>query len=190
MLRSNFQLLLCLTSSVSGLYTPPPESCKAYPGTSSWPSAHTWAALNQTLNGRLLQPSPPGAVCHPGQSTYNTGQCSQVAEEWKTYDFHAGNPISVMWDKFSNFTCLPDKNTLCSPAGYPAYVVNASTAEHVKIGVDFGKLDSHIYEITDRHSALTISLSPQVQCPSQHQEYWSRLPRPLQFSRLPLHMDS
>ncbi|KAL5088917.1 hypothetical protein Trisim1_006062 [Trichoderma cf. simile WF8] len=139
MLSSNLQLLLCLAGSVCGLCAPPPESCKAYPGTSSWPSAHTWAALNQTLNGRLLRPSPPGAVCHPSQSTYNTSQCSQVADEWKTYEFHVANPISVMWDKFDNFTCLPNENTPCSPAGYPAYVVNASTAEHVKIGIDFAR---------------------------------------------------
>ncbi|KAK4080908.1 CAZyme family AA7 [Trichoderma harzianum] len=130
---ASFQMCVC------GLCAPHPESCKAYPGTPSWPSAHTWAALNQTLNGRLLRPSPPGAVCHPSQSTYNTSQCSQVADEWKTYEFHVANPISVMWDKFDNFTCLPDENTPCSPAGYPAYVVNASTAEHVKIGIDFAR---------------------------------------------------
>lgn len=150
MLGSNLQLLLCLAGSVCGLCAPHPESCKAYPGTPSWPSAHTWAALNQTLNGRLLRPSPPGAVCHPSQSTYNTSQCSQVADEWKTYEFHVANPISVMWDKFDNFTCLPDENTPCSPAGYPAYVVNASTAEHVKIGIDFGKLDSYVLQWCNR----------------------------------------
>ncbi|UKZ74474.1 hypothetical protein TrVFT333_002142 [Trichoderma virens FT-333] len=44
-----------------------------------------------------------------------------------------------MWDKFDNYTCLPEENTPCSPAGYPAYVVNASTAEHVKIGIDFAR---------------------------------------------------
>lgn len=138
MLVPRFQLLLSLTGIGSGLHTSIPGTCKSYPGTPSWPSAATWAALNQTLDGRLLQPPPPGAVCHPGQPTYNASQCANVTEEWKTYDFHAANPISVMWDKFDNFTCLPEQNTTCSPAGYPAYVVNASCAEHVKIGIDFG----------------------------------------------------
>ncbi|PTB44833.1 uncharacterized protein TrAFT101_000301 [Trichoderma asperellum] len=139
MLVPRFQLLLSLTGIGSGLHTSIPGTCKSYPGTPSWPSAATWAALNQTLDGRLLQPPPPGAVCHPGQPTYNASQCANVTEEWKTYDFHAANPISVMWDKFDNFTCLPEQNTTCSPAGYPAYVVNASCAEHVKIGIDFAR---------------------------------------------------
>ncbi|KAL7916572.1 FAD-binding domain-containing protein [Trichoderma velutinum] len=161
MLGSNFPLLLCLTGSVSGLYAPPPESCKSYPGTSSWPRANTWAALNQTLNGRLMQPPPPGAVCHPGQSTYNASECSQVAEEWTTYDFHMRNPISVMWDNFSNFTCLPDGNTPCSPAGYPAYVVNASTAEHVKIAINFArKYNVRLNVKNTGHDYLGRSISP------------------------------
>lgn len=82
---------------------------------------------------------PPGAVCHPDQPTFNTSQCAEVAKEWKTYEFHVKSPISVMWDKYDNFTCLPEEDAPCSPAGYPAYVVNASNAEHVKIGIDFGK---------------------------------------------------
>ncbi|RFU71833.1 fad binding domain-containing [Trichoderma arundinaceum] len=138
MLGSSAQLLLSLTGIASGLYAPHPESCKSHPGTASWPSAKTWAALNRTLGGRLLQPPPPGAVCHPSQPAYNETQCSQVGQAWKTYEFHAGNPISVMWDRFENYTCLPEENAPCSSAGYPAYVVNASCAEHVKIGIDFG----------------------------------------------------
>ncbi|KAL7948118.1 FAD-binding domain-containing protein [Trichoderma barbatum] len=139
MLGSSLQLVLCLTGIANGLCAPHTESCKAHPGTSSWPSSHAWAALNQTLNGRLLRPLPPGAVCHPGQPTFNETQCSKVADEWKTYEFHAGNPVSVMWDRFDNYTCLPEENTPCSPAGYPAYVVNASNAEHVKFGIDFAR---------------------------------------------------
>lgn len=147
MLTLKVQLLLSLAGIASGLYTRSSETCKAHPGTSSWPSASTWAALNKTLDGRLLQPAPPGAVCHPDQPTYNASQCANVAEEWKTYDFHAANPISVMWDQYDNFTCLPDMNTTCSPAGYPAYVVNASTAEHVKIGIDFGNFSLNTFTL-------------------------------------------
>jgi hypothetical protein len=45
-----------------------------------------------------------------------------------------------MWDNFANWTCLPDPNAPCTGKGYPAYVINATTTEHVKAGVDFGKL--------------------------------------------------
>lgn len=140
MLGLSYQLLFALSGIASGLHTFRSETCKAHPGTAFWPSTGTWAALNQTLDGRLLQPPPPGAVCHPDQPTYNASQCANVAEEWKTYEFHAENPISVMWDQYDNSTCLPEMNTTCSPAGYPAYVVNASSAEHVKISIDFGNL--------------------------------------------------
>ncbi|KAM0519041.1 hypothetical protein ACHAPE_004034 [Trichoderma viride] len=143
MLALSYQLLFALSGMVSGAHTLRSETetdtCKAYPGTASWPSASIWAALNQTLVGRLLQPSPPGAVCHPDQPAYNASQCADVAEEWKTYEFHTENPVSVMWDQYDNYTCLPEMNTTCSSAGYPAYVVNASSAEHVKIGIDFAR---------------------------------------------------
>ncbi|KAL7922893.1 hypothetical protein ACQKWADRAFT_326522 [Trichoderma austrokoningii] len=142
MLGLSYQLLFALSGLVSGLHTPRYSeigTCKAHPGTASWPSASIWAALNHTLDGRLIQPTPPGAVCHPSEPTYNASECAVVAEEWKTYQFHTENPVSVMWDQYDNYTCLPEMNTPCSPAGYPAYVVNASTAEHIKIGIDFAR---------------------------------------------------
>ncbi|KAK5999244.1 VAO-type flavoprotein oxidase [Cladobotryum mycophilum] len=132
--------LACLAHLASAYCAPNQNSnCKAYPGSPDWPPSETWAQLNKTLGGRLLHPAPPGAVCHPGQPTYSPGQCPNVAKGWKVYEFHAENPISVMWDQFANYTCLPDKDAPCSGAGYPAFVVNASTAEHVKIGVDFAR---------------------------------------------------
>ncbi|RGP69085.1 6-hydroxy-d-nicotine oxidase [Fusarium longipes] len=115
------------------------SSCKAYPGTSDWPSHKTWVRLNGTLNGHLLAPPPPGAVCHKEWPTYNSDICSNVADAWKTYDFHTENPISVIYDQYPNWTCLPDADYPCSDAGYPAYVINATKPEHVKIGVDFAR---------------------------------------------------
>ncbi|KAL7816041.1 hypothetical protein V8C44DRAFT_307463 [Trichoderma aethiopicum] len=139
MLAMSLRLLLSLAVIGSALCAPQTEICKAYPGAPSWPPAHAWASLNRTLNGRLLRPVPPGAVCHPDQPTFNSSQCAAVAAEWKTYEFHVESPVSVMWDKFDNFTCLPEEDAPCSTAGYPAYVVNASSAEHVKIGIDFAR---------------------------------------------------
>lgn len=125
------QLVLALASAVDA-------GCKTYPGSPDWPAADAWSKLNDDLGGRLLQPPPPGAVCHPGQPTYDPRKCDAVRAGWVTYDFHLESPISVMWNNWSNDTCLPDAAYPCSPDGYPAYVVNASTAEHVKLGVDFG----------------------------------------------------
>lgn len=114
------------------------RTCKAYPGTTEWPSSASWQHLNKTLDGRLLSPTPPAAVCHFDQPSYNADQCLTVQKDWTVWDFHTNNPVSVVWDQFANDTCLPDPEAPCSPRGYPPFVVNARTPEHIKLGVDFG----------------------------------------------------
>ncbi|KAM0290507.1 hypothetical protein ACHAO9_004864 [Fusarium lateritium] len=128
---------LCLLPSVWG--DTPGKSCKAYPGTSDWPSHGTWSRLNAALGGRLLAPTPPGAVCHKDWSVYDKDTCSTVAAAWKKYDLHTEDPVSVIYDQYSNWTCLPDADYPCSSKGYPAYVVNVTKPEHVKIGIDFAR---------------------------------------------------
>ncbi|KAF4412492.1 FAD-linked oxidoreductase ZEB1 [Colletotrichum fructicola] len=100
--------------------------------------SESWAALNESLGGRLLQPAAPGAVCHPGEPSYDAGRCAAAQAGWSRFDFHKADPVSVMWDNWSNDTCLPDAAYLCRADGYSAFVVNATTPEHVKFGVDFG----------------------------------------------------
>ncbi|KAI1172248.1 FAD-binding domain-containing protein [Nemania sp. FL0916] len=115
-------------------------ACKAFPGTADWPSEESWAEFNATTGGRLLKPGPPpGAVCHSGEPTYNSDQCTTLTAAWATYDFHENNPISNMWQQFNNDTCLVSPDTPCSGAGYPAYVVNATTAVHVKLSLEFAR---------------------------------------------------
>lgn len=121
------------------------SSCKAFPGSPSWPSADLWTQLNDTVSGRLLHPALPGGVCHKGQPNYDAEQCEAVGADgevgkglWSSYDWHAADPLSVEWDNWANWTCLPRTDVPCSRAGYPAYVVNASSAEHVAAAVNFG----------------------------------------------------
>ncbi|KAI1360344.1 hypothetical protein F5Y08DRAFT_52124 [Xylaria arbuscula] len=129
-------LLILARSEASGEHA----ACKAYPGTAAWPSQETWTKFNQSIGGKLIKPgAPPGAVCHPGQPTYDADKCTIVSAAWGTYDFHVADPVSNMWQQFNNDTCLVDPNTPCSNAGYPAYVVNATTALDVKLGLDFAR---------------------------------------------------
>ncbi|KAI0112949.1 FAD-binding domain-containing protein [Daldinia grandis] len=114
-------------------------ACKTAPGSPEWPSVDTWAQFNQSTGGKLLQAVPPGAVCHPERPTYNAEQCTAIAQAWLTYDFSQNDPISNMWNQYNNDTCLPDVNAPCSPDGYPAYVVNATTAQDVKLSIDFAR---------------------------------------------------
>ncbi|KAK4682183.1 hypothetical protein QC764_113010 [Podospora pseudoanserina] len=115
------------------------QQCKAIPGTPDWPSPASWKRLNESLAGRLLQPPPPGAVCHPGQPTYDAGECPNLLADWSKLDYHHTNPVSTYWNNWSNDTCLPYPGYPCSGQGYPLFVINATTARHVQLGVRFAK---------------------------------------------------
>ncbi|PFH59274.1 hypothetical protein XA68_12590 [Ophiocordyceps unilateralis] len=132
---SSFCLLSSLTTAGCSLTA----NCKTLPGDRDWPSTTIWESLNSTLNGRLLAPPPPAAVCHTEQPLHNASACPSLREAWTHSAWHSENPVSVMWDQFTNFSCLPEPSTPCSSRGYPAYVIDASTAEHVRVGINFAK---------------------------------------------------
>lgn len=116
------------------------SKCKAVPGTSSWPPESSWEALNKSLSGALIKSVPPGGVCHPGQPNYDGITCPTVQALWNTsWAFHSDDPVSIAENNWDNDTCLPYAQYPCSDVGYPVYVVNASTAEHVKAGVNFAR---------------------------------------------------
>ncbi|KAI1764433.1 FAD-binding domain-containing protein [Hypoxylon sp. FL1150] len=118
-------------------------ACKAFPGSAGWPSDAAWDQLNSTTGGKLLRAVPPGAVCHPEQAAYDAYKCAAVVAAWSTYDFHQSDPVSNMWQQFNNDTCLPTfPDGPCSSSGYPAYVVNATTALDVKSGLDFARANN------------------------------------------------
>lgn len=64
-------------------------TCKAVPGSPEWPSPDVWSAFNDTLGGRLFNPTPPGAVCHPERKEFNADVCKTVTEAWSGSAFHA-----------------------------------------------------------------------------------------------------
>jgi hypothetical protein len=139
MLCSIFQLLGLTVNSLAHSHNHSHPYCKATPNSPNWPSASSWANLNSSLSGKLLTPTPPGAVCHPNQPTYNASLCPTIAADWLTSAWQSENPVGTICNNFNNDTCLPNPNVTCSGAGYPVYVVNATCAEDVKKGVDFAR---------------------------------------------------
>ncbi|KAK3375929.1 hypothetical protein B0T24DRAFT_572387 [Lasiosphaeria ovina] len=113
--------------------------CKSVPGSNSWPSPETWAAFNASIDGRLIRPIPPGAVCHPAEISYSAADCAAVQSSWFTEALHTEDPVSPIWNNWSNDSCLPDPRLPCSAGGYPVFVINSTTAHHVKAGVDFAR---------------------------------------------------
>jgi FAD binding domain len=133
------QLLGLTATSLAYSHNQSHPYCKSIPGSHGWPSTTSWARLNSSLSGRLIAPSPPGAVCHPGQPTYDPSLCPVIAEDWTTSAWQSANPVGTICNNFNNDTCLPSPNVTCSGAGYPVYVINATCAEDVKQGVDFAR---------------------------------------------------
>jgi hypothetical protein len=113
--------------------------CKTVPGSKLWPSNDEWSSLNQALSGRLIKPSPPGAVCHPTPPTFDPVACPAVVAGWHTTQWHSDDPVSVSENNLTNDTCLSIPMAPCSSEGYPIYVVNATCTEDVKLGVDFAR---------------------------------------------------
>ncbi|ODA76962.1 hypothetical protein RJ55_07479 [Drechmeria coniospora] len=81
--------------------------------------------------------SPVHHTCHKDRPEYDAARCAEISKKWVTFDWHTQDPVSNCWSQFSNDTCLPDGPS-CSGQGYPPFVVNATTARHVKAGIDFG----------------------------------------------------
>ncbi|KAF1808813.1 FAD-binding domain-containing protein [Eremomyces bilateralis CBS 781.70] len=116
------------------------RTCKAVPGTASWPSTSDWDALNKTLSGNLIKPLPPGGVCHPEQPNYDEAACPAVQRAWTTsWSFHIEDPVGNGYNNWNNDTCLPAPENPCSADGYPSYVINANTAQHVQAGINFAR---------------------------------------------------
>ncbi|KAJ6016193.1 hypothetical protein N7540_010784 [Penicillium herquei] len=112
--------------------------CKSTPNDAFWPSILKWNKLNETLSGRLLHPSPPASSYHSSHTGSNE-TCANVKNSWNSFSFHQDNPISTAWNNMNNDSCLPDASAPCSGLGYPVYVVNATSAQHVKLAVDFAR---------------------------------------------------
>lgn len=132
--RSTLLPLTALLSQVHGNST----TCKSTPKDASWPSLSQWTSLNNTLSGRLLHPLPPASACHSSYHGSNE-TCSEITTAWGTFAFHQDNPVSTAWNNANNDSCLPDASVPCSETGYPVYVVNASSANDVKLAVDFAR---------------------------------------------------
>ncbi|EPE10440.1 fad binding domain-containing protein [Ophiostoma piceae UAMH 11346] len=139
-------IFLCSVASAASLHpcrrdinesTP---ACRAIPGSASWPSPDLWESLNKTVGGRLLMPAPPGAVCHPGNPAYSALGCAALY--WSSEFTHSEDPVSVEWNNWTNDTCIPIPSLPCTGYGYPVYVINATTPQHVKAGVDFARANN------------------------------------------------
>lgn len=91
-------------------------------------------------------------MCYQSEPDYNAETCKLVTASWFSSAFHASDPVSIGWPWWANNSCPPiypngtsatgdpdagEKG--CSLGSYPAYAVNATSAEDVVEAVKFAK---------------------------------------------------
>ncbi|KAF2839188.1 FAD binding domain-containing protein [Patellaria atrata CBS 101060] len=118
--------------------------CKCAPGDRCWPAVGQWKALDRAVGGRLEKVIPPPAVCFKsfeGKPTYNAAACEKLKTDWLSQQWHTDQQVDNMWNYYANTTCIPpgNPNEPCLLGNYPAYVIMATTKEHIKAGVDFAR---------------------------------------------------
>lgn len=117
-------------------------------GQSCFPGSAKLAAFNASVSGRLLKLPPYPAVCYEGP-LYDASSCATLVDNQGVLDFRVGIPAALMFTNFElspgNVGCVtpstipsgPITNATCTLGELAAYVVNATTAEHVSLAVKF-----------------------------------------------------
>ncbi|KAK0634263.1 hypothetical protein B0T17DRAFT_611304 [Bombardia bombarda] len=136
--------------------------CRTIPGDASWPNRYDWAALNATVNGRLIATVPIAAPCHnsfTGQgypnkplSTYNEDQCAALRNSWYLPETQMASSSAPMSYTQSNNSCNPwlDPDTPCTIGGLAVYAIDAASLTHIQAGLAFARV--HNIRIVIRNS--------------------------------------
>lgn len=122
------------------------QRCRVFPGDDLWPSETEWARLNRSLDGTLLRPTPAGAVCYPAHPAYDAARCQFLLQDARATRFWLDDPLAELAEWTQGSTCLVTNETQveqgrtnCTRGGFPEYVVNATTAKHVQVAVNFAR---------------------------------------------------
>lgn len=118
-----------------------PSRCKAFPGDPAWPSEEEWARLNRTLDGALLKPLPPAAVCYRTSPNFDQAACDFLVNNASRTSFYFDDPLTVLTQWPQGNTCLLSRRDTgnCTQGGFPIYVVNATAVKHVQAAVNFAR---------------------------------------------------
>ncbi|KAI0040085.1 FAD-binding domain-containing protein [Auriscalpium vulgare] len=112
-----------------------PGQCRSQPGDSTFPSTSQWAALNASVDGRLVTAVPTAKLCQ------NNG-CT--AEDWQSSIWRAALPGAMNsnnWEQDyagnSSMCLLTVNTTTCNQGRVPLFAINATTPAHLQAGVRF-----------------------------------------------------
>ncbi|KAK8081695.1 fad binding domain-containing protein [Apiospora saccharicola] len=133
------------TAAVSQRRQQQQQRCSIFPGDDLWPPETEWTRLNRSLDGVLLRPTPAGAVCYPDHPAYDAAQCQFLLQDARSTRFWLDDPLTELAQWTQGTTCpaiasqTQGEMKNCTRGGFPEYVVNATTAKHVQIAVNFAR---------------------------------------------------
>ena len=115
--------------------------CKATPGTADWPSDREWERLGEFLEGALLKPEPPTAVCYKDHPLYDEAKCRDIRTNSGSNRFFIDDPLSVLtaWPQGNTCPLEVKPNTTCTHGGFPEYVVNVTEVWQIQTAVNFAR---------------------------------------------------
>lgn len=119
--------------------------CRCFPGDPCWPLEWSWKKLNTSLGGRLIATTPIASVCHESQfGAYDSSACAQLQAAWNDPRTHYTSPSSPMAHYFANKSCDPftPPHSQCVLGTYVQYSVNASSARHFQVALEFAKREN------------------------------------------------
>lgn len=116
------------------------EECKVFPGDANWPSESEWARLNASINGVLLKPKPAASPCYPGPD-HDQARCQFLVSGTSSNRFWLDDPLTELAQWTQGSSCVATLTPVgnCTRGGFPEYVVNATTANHVQSAVNFAR---------------------------------------------------
>ncbi|KAI5814621.1 hypothetical protein BZA77DRAFT_339056 [Pyronema omphalodes] len=134
--------LLTAVAAVAAADTPDTTDtadCRAFPGTTSWPSPSAWSSLNTTLSGRLISTAPLASPCHDPH--YNATLCASIQSQWRNPSFHDSSSSSIMAPVWSARSCDPftPREQPCELGNYIHYAINVTSAADIAVGLKWAK---------------------------------------------------
>ncbi len=129
-------------------------NCRLLPGDPSWPSTREWAALNQTVNGRLIATQPVAHVCHG--TDYNETACDVLKQNWDLPETQYAHTKSTCPHRRENLAWLTQRNpTVCS--------LPASLTHHIgkiRAAIPTLRYPSHVLWATMRPTPSVLAVRP------------------------------
>jgi FAD/FMN-containing dehydrogenase len=121
-------------------------TCKAAPGTPSWPLKIVWDIFDLLLGGALSPIVPAASPCYQNSvyNNYDAAKCAAVNSNWGKEAFHYSDPGSMMFPLYEGKTCMPKADPAapgtCTQGGYSSYSIKVQNVAQIQLAVNFARL--------------------------------------------------